>query len=133
HPMCAIVARRRADQIETLRSVEHPEEKEMGEAVDVGQAALEFRQQFHHAVRVMLCAQSLRDRFRVGVRRFDVADGSRGEHDDVSLHFPSRERHDCRQGPRRPQSQTVFWAAYSGKNWFTTWIRSSISNGFTTQ
>ncbi len=62
-----IVERRRTQQLEPLRAIKFPENKEMREAFDVGKAGLEVGQNCEHAFGVMLCAEALGNGTRVFV------------------------------------------------------------------
>ena len=76
----AIIDGRRAEQIESLGAVEYPEDEQVGEALDVGEAGGELRQDFEDAFRFVFGAGAFGDLFCVLVRASDVADGLGGEH-----------------------------------------------------
>src|SRR5579863_7513234 len=77
----ALVERGAADQFEAFRPIESPDDKEMREALDVGQARLEFGEDFEDAFRIMFCAEALGNGSGIGVGAAHEADGSGNEHD----------------------------------------------------
>jgi hypothetical protein len=73
---------RRAEQIVAIRSIEDPENEQVGEAFDVFQPFLEFGKDLERAVRFVFCAWTLRD-----LR--GVFEGSSGEADGGEDDFRS--------------------------------------------
>jgi hypothetical protein len=75
-----IVRGRCAEQVESLGAVELPDDDEMGEAFDVGEALFELGQDFEYAFGVVFSAETFGDVFGGGEGTADVADGAGGEH-----------------------------------------------------
>ena len=76
----AIVGWRSAEQLKALRAVELPEDDEMREAFDVGEAGLEVGQDIEDAIGLVPCAEAFGNLAGAFVRAGYIADWSRGEH-----------------------------------------------------
>jgi hypothetical protein len=76
----AIVGGRSAEQVEALGAVELPEDHEMREAFDVGEAGLELGQEVENAHSFVLCAEAFGNVAGAFVGAGDMADGLRCEH-----------------------------------------------------
>ena len=59
-PCGDVFAGRRAEELETFRTIEDPDDEEMREAFDVREAGFELRQDFENAIRLVLRAGTFR-------------------------------------------------------------------------
>jgi NTE family protein len=75
-----VVGGRIGDKVETLGAIKFPDDDEVREAFDVGEAGGEFREDFEDAVGGVLGAEAFWYVGRLFVGAGDEADGARGEH-----------------------------------------------------
>ena len=66
--MRPVVNGRRADQLESFGSIEHPQNEQMRKAFNVGEAGFELRKDFENAFRVVFGAETFGDLLRILVR-----------------------------------------------------------------
>src|SRR5437660_5271590 len=88
--MRSFFAGRRADEIESLRTIEHPNNEQVREALDVREPGLELRQDLDYAIRLVLCAGTFRNLHRFLERRPRESDRARceeklGRHRDATV------------------------------------------------
>ncbi len=76
----ASVDGRSAEQFISFRAIEHPENEQVRETFNVGEAGFELRKYFERAFGLVLGTEPLGDFFGAGVWTLHVADGLRGEH-----------------------------------------------------
>ena len=70
----------RADQLDSLGAVEHPDDEEVREAFDVSQSTLKFRLNLEHALGFVLRAQAFGNLLRARVRASHVSNRLWREH-----------------------------------------------------
>ncbi len=85
HAVRTIVAGRRAHQLEAFRAIEHPQHEQVREAFDVGEAFLEFRENFQIPFGVVFRSQSSGNFAGFLVWTSYVTDRPHGKHSDTSL------------------------------------------------
>src|SRR5438105_4883999 len=78
--MRPIVGRRRCCEFESLAAIELPDDYEVREAFDVGEPGFKLRQDFEHAIGIVLRAESFGNVAGVFVGTADESDWARGEH-----------------------------------------------------
>jgi hypothetical protein len=80
YAMGPVIAGWRAQQLESLRTIESPDDKQMREALDVSKTRLEHRQNLKHAVGLMFDAKTFRDFSGILIRAAHKSDGLRNKH-----------------------------------------------------
>ena len=85
HAVRSIIARWRAQQFESLRVIEYPDDDEVRETLDISESEPEFWQYFENTFRVVFRAQSFGNLASVLVRASDIPNGLRCE----QSHLPS--------------------------------------------
>lgn len=76
----ALIEGRASNEIEAVGAIEGPDYEEVGKALDVSEAGLEFGKDVEDAFRVMLGAQAFGDGLGAGIRASDVTDRFRRKH-----------------------------------------------------
>jgi hypothetical protein len=89
--MGPIIDRGRTHQLKSLRPIKHPENEEVGETFDVGEASFELGKDFEDAICVVFGAETFRDLLGAFVGSFSVTDWLRSEH-KVGASFEGRKR-----------------------------------------
>src|SRR5690349_13605507 len=78
--MRPVIGRRRADQLDSIGAVEHPDDEEVREAFNVSETALKFRLNLKHAFGLMLRAQAFGNLLRARMRASDKSNRLWREH-----------------------------------------------------
>jgi len=81
----AVVDGRSAEQLEPLGAIKHPQDDQMRETFDVGEAGCELREDFENSFGFVLGAWTFRDFMRVLVGSSRVSDGLWGKHEAWSV------------------------------------------------
>lgn len=76
----AIINWRDANQFESFRAIEYPNDEQMRETLNVGEPGFEFRENFKRAFYIVLCTKALRNLLGVRVRSLGDPDRLWREH-----------------------------------------------------